>query len=217
MDEAVEAIRGLDLTLNQKIDAETAASAATAERLANVEADISVRVQELIDNNAGGEGDILFEERVIKLEESMSGLEGSIVTWDGFFTNQESWNCTPYDWGTFVEFDVPAGHTLDCSFAVSTDWGAAQNRFFMLGVMRDAELMGIAIDDSWTMGETDVDGFEDNGAVTLLYKGVVDYASTYSLHMHGGNEGCHIPWTQAQASCKTYGPGHKLMVTNVTQ
>lgn len=65
MDEAVEAIRGLDLTLNQKIDAETAASAATAERLTNVEADISGRVQELIDNNAGGEGDILFEERVI--------------------------------------------------------------------------------------------------------------------------------------------------------
>ena len=92
MDEAVEAIRGLDLTLNQKIDAETEASAATAERLAIVESEIDGRIQELIDINGSG-GD--FEERVLQLEESMSGLEGSMITWDGFFTNHESWNCTP--------------------------------------------------------------------------------------------------------------------------
>ena len=97
MDEAVEAIRGLDLTLNQKIDAETEASAATAERLAIVESEIDGRVQELIDISGSGGEDLSlhFEERVLQLEESMSGLEGSMITWDGFFTNHESWNCTP--------------------------------------------------------------------------------------------------------------------------
>lgn len=87
----------------------------------------------------------------------------------------------------------------------------------MLGIMREGELQGMSIDDSWSPGETAVDGFEDNGAVVLLYKGKHNLAASYTLRMHGGHEGCHIPWTQAQASCKIYGPGHELEVISVTQ
>ena len=42
-----------------------------------------------------------------------------------------------------------------------------------------------------------IDGFEDNAAVSMFYKGSPSATSTYAVKIHGGHEGCNIPWTQA--------------------
>ena len=99
---AVDGLKGLETTLNQKVDQQIAASQATAEELARIEGDLNAKVQAILDDDSPGGVDPLMDERVIALENSLRELEGDHVTWEAYYTNHEAFNCQPYDWKTFT-------------------------------------------------------------------------------------------------------------------
>lgn len=80
---------------------------------------------------------------------SVSNIESSQITWDGFYTNEETFECTPYEWKTIAMFSSIANETLDCHATISTDW-QGESYYLALGMFQDGGLKAKSVDDSYS-------------------------------------------------------------------
>lgn len=78
---------------------------------------------------------------------SVSNIESSQITWDGFYTNEETFECTLHEWKTLAMFSSIANETLDCHATISTDWQGV-SYWLALGMFQDGVEKAYSIDDS---------------------------------------------------------------------
>ena len=102
---------------------------------------------ETVDFLKGEEERISEELRSVAI--SVSNMESSQITWDGFYTNEETFECTPYAWKTIAMFSSIANETLDCHATISTDY-LGVSYYLALGMFQDGEIKSFSVDDSYS-------------------------------------------------------------------